>query len=181
MTMTSEKTPTRHKAKRHYWLREDFKELMSVLRIDGHEFPGDRKSSASLTYPKNIEGAFRELRLRGLECDAATLMELVEKRIVLPKGDMSNLEWSEEDIDAAAEWLNESQRWGPWTHFCWVANLRYGQAVQAHRYMCARHGLGFSMSFDALGVVTVIEPAENPDDYARVRFYPKGTKVEASQ
>ena len=37
MTMTSEKTPTRHKAKRHYWLREDFKELLQKAQATDGE------------------------------------------------------------------------------------------------------------------------------------------------
>ena len=65
-----------------------------------------------------------------------------------------------------------------------MANLRFGQAVRAHRYMCARHDLGVRTSFDVVGVVTVIDPPDNPehsDDYARVRFYPQGTKVEVQE
>jgi len=81
-------------------------------------------------------------------------------------------------LDAAAEWLYEHERWNPWTHYCWVSNLRFGQAVRAHRYMCARYNKGFSVGFDAIGLVTVIEPPDNPNDYARVQFYPKGTRVE---
>ena len=89
--------------------------------------------------------------------------------------------WSKDTIDAAAEWLYENERWGSWTHFCWVCNLRYGQCVKAHRVAAARYDLGISLSFDPLGLVTVIEPADDPDDYAYVRFFPKGTKVEPQE
>lgn len=184
--------------KRHYWLREDFDELMGVLPGDGM-YPGARDSSMSLTYPKSTKGAAAELKLRGLQCDEATLIFLADKGIVTPerghsvvsddKGNVSTVPsgviayWSKETIDAAAEWLYANDQWSHWTHFCWVSNLRYGQAVRAHRYMCARHGLGWVTSFDALGVVTVIEapPVNGPDDYARVRFYPQGTKVEVPE
>jgi hypothetical protein len=167
--------------KQHYWLREDFDHLMGLLPAADHEFPGDRKSSTSLTYPKNIEGAFRELRFRGLQCDASTLMQLIEQKVVRPAGELSALEWSKEDIDAAAEWLYEHGRWGSWTHFCWVCNLRYGQCIKAYRVAVARYGLPFTLSFDPLGLVTVVEPAENPDDYAYVRFFPKGVAVEPQE
>ncbi len=167
--------------KRHYWLREDFDHLMGLLPAADHEFPNSRKSSSSLAYPKNIEGAFRELRLRGLQCDASLLMHLVEQRVVNPAGELSNLEWSKEDIDAAAEWLYEREHWTSLTHFCFVSNLRFGQAVKAVRVAMARYGLPFTLSFDVLGLVTVVEPAADVDDYAWVRFYPQGTKVEPKE
>jgi hypothetical protein len=183
MTTASEK-----QEKRHYWLREDFDRLMDLLPAADREmllqmgasldFPGDRSRSTSLVYPKTIEGAFRELRMRGLKCDAADLMHLVEQRIVQPAGELSDLQWGKEDIDAAALWLYENERWDSWTHFCWVCNLRFGQCVQAYRVAAARFGWGFSQSFDPLGRVTVIEPPDDPDDYARIRFFPKGAKVE---
>ena len=43
------------------------------------------------------------------------------------------------------------------------------------------YGLGLSLSFDVLGLVTVIEPAEDPDDYAHIRLFPKGTVVEPQE
>jgi hypothetical protein len=188
MAMT---TATEKREKRHYWLREDFDRLMDLLPAADREMllqmgaslelPGDRSRSTSLVYPKTIEGAFRELRMRGLKCDAADLMRLVEQRIVQPAGELSDLQWSKDDIDAAAEWLYENERWDSWTHFCWVCNLRFGQCVQAYRVAAARFGWGFSHSFDPLGRVTVIEPPDDPDDYARVRFFPKGTKVEPKE
>ncbi len=183
--------------KRHYWLREDFDELMGVLPGNDLAHPGSSDSSMSLAYPKSLKGAAAELKLRGLTCDEADLALLAEKGIVTPQQGQSLVSdhrgnvgtvpsskitfWTKDNVDAAAEWLYENERWNSWTHFCWVANLRFGQAVRAHRYMCARHDLGFTTSFDALGVVSVIEPPDNPDAYARVRFYPKGTKVEAGE
>jgi hypothetical protein len=183
--------------KRHYWLRSDFDELMGVLAGSSLPDAGSADSSCSLAYPKSTKGAVAELKLRGLECDAMALHHLVDKGIVTPKpghtlvndrqGNVGIIAserlvfWGKADIDAAAEWLYDNDYWGHWTHFCWVADLRFGQAVQAHRYMCARHNLGFSIGFDAIGVVSVIEPPENPNDYARVRFYPKGTKVEVGK
>lgn len=171
--------------KRYYLVREDFEHLMGLLPAAEHQFPGDRKSSTSLVYPKNTEGAFRELRLRGLQCDGIQLWELAKQGIAKPVGARPMmtwtgedfLEWSKEDIDAAAEWLYENQHWNPWTHFCWVTNVRYGQAVKAYRVAAARYNLPFTIGFDPLGLVTVVEPAENPDDYAYVRFFPKGMKV----
>lgn len=172
---------TEQRTKRHYWLRDDFEEMIRV--IPGADMPmgADAKSSSSLVYPKNTEGAFRELRLRGLQCDAATLMELAEKQIVRPTGGLSDLEWDRDDIDAAADWLYDNQRWGSWTHFCWVSNVRFGQAVKAHRVTCARYGLGFNLSFDVLGMVTIVEPATDSESYAWIRFCPAGTAIETKE
>jgi hypothetical protein len=191
-TTTEERAvPKAGRQKRHYWLREDFDRLMELLpaadremlkeMLPESELAADRSSSSSLIYPKTIEGAFRELRLRGLKCDAADLLHLVEQRIVQPAGELSNLQWSKVDIDAAAEWLYENERWDSWTHFCYVCNLRFGQCVQAYRVAAARFSWGFSLSFDPLGRVTVIEPPADPDDYARIRFFPKGTTVEPKE
>jgi len=181
----------RDRSKRHYWVREDFDHLMGLLPAADHESPGSRKSSTSLTYPKNTEGAFRELRLRGLHVDGIYLWQLAEKGIVQPAGARPGmtwtgedwLEWSKEDIDAAAEWIyaNDETKWSSWTHFCWVNNLSFGQCVKASRVAAARYGLGLSLSFDVLGLVTVIEPAEDPDDYAHIRLFPKGTVVEPQE
>lgn len=181
----------RGNAKRHYWVREEFDHLMGLLPGRDHEFPGERKSSTSLVYPKNTEGAFRELRLRGLDVDGIYLWQLAEKGHVQPKGARPNmvwtgedyLEWSKEDIDAAAEWIyeNDHLRMSPWAQFCWVNNLSYGQCVKAYRVAAARYRLGFTLSFDPLGMVTLIEPAEDPDDYAHIRFFPKGTVVEPQE
>ncbi len=184
--------PETTKTKRHYWLREDFdvlmdlmpaedREILKELMPEGIEFPRARSSSTSLTYPKTTEGAFRELRLRGLQCSASTLLELVEQHAVSPGGEWSSLEWSKDDIDQAAEWLYDNQRWTSWTHFCWVTNVRFGQAVKSRRVASARFGLPFDMSFDPLGLVTVIEPPTDPDDYAYVRFFPRGTKIEPAE
>ena len=140
---------------------------------------------------------YAKLRLRGLTCDEALLAKLADEGIVNPKrgeslkaDDEGNatfepsaviLDWSKDDIDAAAEWLYENEYWNSWTHFCWVANLRYGQAVKAHRVTCARYQLGFSLGFDVLGLVTVIKPHKEEGDYARVQFYPHGTVVEPKE
>lgn len=184
-------TNERGQSKRHYWVREDFDHLMDLLPAAEHEFPGDRKSSSSLTYPKSTEGAFRELRLRGLQVDGIDLWQLAADGIVEPTGARPGmtwtgedyLEWSEADIDTAAEWIyeNDETKWSSWTHFCWVSNLSFGQCVKAFRVAAARYGLGFSLSFDPLGLVTVIEPAETPDEYAYIRFFPKGTVVEPQE
>jgi len=183
---------------RHYWLREDFDELIGV--IPGADLPvgGGGSASCSLVYPKWTRGAVAELKLRGLECDAAMLVQMAEKGVVnpqrgasvvcdgqseveaVPPGDVMTWSWSKADIDAAAEYLYDEGHWGSWTHFCWVANLRYGQAVKAHRVACLKYDKGFSLNFDVPGFVTVIEPAADASvDYARVQFYPGGTRLEA--
>ena len=164
--------------KRHYLLRADFDHLMDLLPGDDHEFPGDRDSSASLHYPKSTEGAHRELVLRGLKCDAALLREFVDRQIVKTDGEL----WSKDDIDAAAEWLYEDEsHWDSFTHFCWVNNLRFGQCIKARRVAAAMFRLPFSLSFDPLGLVSVVEPAEGSDDYAFIRFFPKGTKLQPAE
>jgi len=185
------------KSRRHYWLREDFDELISV--IPGSDLPvgGGGSTSCSLVYPKLTGGAVAELKLRGLSCNAEMLVHLAEKGIVSPQASKSTvadgksevgtapstrgelLSWSKADIDAAAEYLYENDFWDSWTHFCWVGNLRYGQAVKAHRVACLKYDKGFSVGFDVPGFVTVIEPAADASvDYARIRFLPGGTKLE---
>lgn len=167
---------------RHYWLREDFEELIGVIPSEEIEFPGDRDASCTLAYPKSTKGAVAELKLRGLKCDGYLLTKLADDGIVKPKlmaGSKQILEWDRADIDAAAEWLYENKQWDSWTHFCWVANLRFGQAVKAHRVACVRHHLGFHLSFDVPGLVAVIEPAKDGDGYALIQFFPAGTKLDA--
>ena len=179
--------------RRHYWLREDFDHLMGLLPGAGLALPGSSTSGASLTYPKHTEGAAAELKLRGLECDGFLLQQLADEGIIKPgrghslvsdnEGNVRTvpssriLYWSKEDIDAAAEHLYLQGRWCPWTSFCLVGNLRFGQAVKAHRVAAARYGLGFTYGFDPIGLVTVIEPPAEGEEYAFVRFYPKGTKL----
>ena len=196
MTTSSER-PAVETQKRHYWLREDFDHLIGLLPGGDFRFAGDADRSATLAYPKSTEGAFRELRLRGLKCDAEILERLAEQRIVNPqrgnalvsdgKGNAEYvpstqlLMWDKEAIDAAAEWLYDNEHWSSWTHYCWVTNLRFGQAVKAYRVAAARYGLPFSIGFDPLGLVSVVEPAATADDYAWVRFFPKGTKVEPQE
>ena len=191
------KTTETGQVKKHYWLRPDFAEAMQLIPGNDLGLPGSSNSSMSLAYPKTSSGAVAELKLRGLKCDEADLAALIAEGIVTPRrgesmvcdekgnvGFVPSLKvayWSADDIDAAAEWLYEHERWNPWTHFCWVSNLRFGQAVRAHRYMCARYNKGFSVGCDAIGLVTVIEPPDDPADYARVRFYPKGTKVQVQE
>lgn len=191
---TNEPTMQDQPAKAHYWLREDFDELIGV--IPGADLPmrGDRDASCSLVYPKSTKGAAAELKLRGLQCDESLLARLVDEGVVEPErghslvsdqqGNVGTVPserlimWSKKAIDAAAEWLYDNEHWGSWTHFCWVANLRYGQAVKAHRVTCIKYGLGFHVGFDVPGLVTVIEPAREEDGYARIAFHPMGTKLE---
>jgi len=181
----------------HFWLRKDFDELMELIPVSALPAHGAEDLSISLAYPKSVKGAVAELNLRGLTCDEADMESMVKAGIVTPRRGKSPAcderdnahsvpstkltHWAASDIDAAADWLYKHERWNPWTHFCWVSNLRFGQAVLAHRYMCARYNKGFSAGFDAIGLVTVIEPPDNPADYARVRFYPKGVKVQVQE
>ena len=180
-------------AHRHYWLRQDFDAMMEMVPGNDPPLPEAKDTSFSLTYPKSVKGAVAELNIRGLKCDEADMESMVKAGIVTPRHgeatacterNNANLAtstkitvWSAADIDAAAEWLYKNERWNPWTHYCWMSNLRFGQAVRAHRYMCARYRKGFSVSFDGIGIVTVIEPSDDPADYARVQFYPRGPLV----
>jgi len=192
--MTSENvTRTQGTSRKHYWLREDFEEMMRVIPEIDRRDSGSEDASCTLAYPKSTRGAVGELRLRGLTCDGDLLVKLVDDGVVDPgrghslvtdkEGNVGMvpstrlLMWDRKDIDAAAEWLYENERWGSWTHFCWVSNLRYGQAVKAHRVACVKYGLGFTLSFDVPGLLTVIEPSPECADYAYIRFYPMGTKL----
>ncbi|MBM4017149.1 MAG: hypothetical protein FJ288_02285 [Planctomycetes bacterium] len=191
---TENRSDSARKTKRHYWLREDFDHLMGLLPGADRAWPDSGKSASSLFYPKHTEGAVAELKLRGLKCDGYLLTELAEKDIVNPgrghslvsdnEGNVHTvpssriLYWSKADIDLVAEHLYQDERnWTPWTHFCWVANLRFGQVAKAHRVAAARYGLGFSVGWDVLGLVTVIEPPEDSEDYAYLRFLPASAKV----
>jgi len=185
------------RALRHYWLRQDFDEAMSL--IPGNVIPSTIAAdiSISLTYPKSVKGAVAELNLRGLMCNEADMESMVKAGIVTPRHDESPAcdergnanfvpstmitYWTEADVDTAAEWLYKHERWTPGTCFCVRSNLRYGQAVLAHRYMCARYNKGFSAGFAVIGLLTLIEPADDSVDYARVRFYPKGTPFEVKK
>jgi len=168
--------------KRHYWLREDFDNLMGLLPGGDVALPGDDRSGSSLHYPKRTEGAISELKLRGLQCDVDAIEAIIAEGVVDPKLMPTSPEgvmlWRKEDIDAAAEHLNRHLKWSPWTAFCFVANIRFGQAVKAYRVAAARYGLGFTFGFDLPGLVTVIEPGDSPDDYAWIAFYPGDTKLQ---
>ncbi len=181
--------------KRHYWIREDFdvqmgrRQHLAPRSEDSKPTEETKKSSMSLVYPKNTEGAYRELRLRGLECDGIVLWQLAAKGIVTPIGARREmqwngkdyLEWRKEDIDAAAEWLYEEGRWCSWTHFCWVCNLSFGQCIEARQMMSIEYGYKESFSFDPVGLITVIEPRESSEDFAAVRFFPKGTELKVTK
>ena len=182
----------------HYWVREDFDYLMGLIPDLGFPIPHDRDSGTSIRYTKSTEGAVRELKLRGLQADGFLVTKLTEKGILNPerghslavdeKDELTTvpstriLSWDKEQIDAAAEWLYQHDYWGSWTHFCWVANLRFGQAVKAHRVACARYGLAFQTGFDIPGFLTVIEPAQDATrNYATVSFYPDTMKAEVTK
>jgi len=170
--------------KKHYWLREDFDNLMGLLPGADVELPNGNKLGHSLQYPKHVEGALAELKLRGLQVDGHSLQKLVDEGVVHPKrmeGSDTMTLWSKDDIDAAAEYLYENDQWSPWTHFCYVANIRFGQAVKAYQVAAARYGLGFTLNFDLPGLVTVIEPGEEPDDYAWIKFFPRNTKLQPQE
>jgi hypothetical protein len=166
--------------KSHYWLRRDFDNLMGLLPGAEIALPNGNRLGHTLQYPKHVEGAIAELKLRGLECDAATLESLVAEGVVnperMPESDGIKM-WSKDDIDAAAEYLYDHDKWSPWTAFCFVSNIRFGQAVKAYRVAAARYNLGFTLNFDLPGLVTVIEPGDSPDDYAWITFYPGDTKL----
>jgi hypothetical protein len=54
-------------------------------------------------YPKDLRAAVSELRRRGYDASVALLQYMVEEGLAEPEGDY----WSEGDIDAAAEELEE--------------------------------------------------------------------------
>ncbi len=172
-------------AKRHYWVREDFDHLMGLLPGADRVTPNGNKQGSTLEYPKHTEGAVSELKLRGLTCDGEKLVGMVSEGIVKPElmaGSQSIYMWEKADIDAAAEHLFAKREWNSWTHFCFVGNLRFGQAVKAYRVAAAKYGLGFSMSFDILGLTTVIEPAENAaTDYGWVKFFPADVSLDPQE
>lgn len=166
--------------KKHYWLREDFDTLMGLLPGAEIILPHGNTLGHTLQYPKHVDGAIAELKLRGLLADRKAMEMMVAEGIVRPflMSDSAGITlWDKEDIDATADYLYENDRWSSWTHFCYVSNIRFGQAVKAYRVAAARYNLGFSLNFDLPGLVTVIEPGQTPDDYAWVAFYPGDAKL----
>jgi len=208
----------------HFWLREDFEAMMPVLLAD----TGGKAAAVSLTYPGSTKDATEELKLRGLRTVPCQLFQLVADGFVnparLPGGAnmpvgrpdskcgkeaaaRPNLAWDRADVDAAADWLYKRRYWDRWTDFCWMANLRFGQVIEAYRAFCAADGKGFQLGLDVLGSpaarahwtfgrpvrpagdgserfvqaeaapVMVIEPSPAGEGYARVRFFPAGTKL----
>jgi hypothetical protein len=138
----------------------------------------DKDAGYSLAYPKSFTGAVGELQHRGLDCPRSLLMKLVEDRVVIPRGRGDNQEWSEEDIDEAAEWLRAYGHLNAWGHFCEVANVEFGQAVKAYRDAVSRYGLMENVTFEPLGVTVVVKPASDAiTGYATVEFYPAGASV----
>lgn len=198
-TLNDELPTPRDGELRHYWLREDFDHLMSLIGAEDFPVLTGQNSGTALVYPKTTEGAVMELRTRGLKCDRVLLTKLVEDGILNPRrghlltsddhGEVKFqpistriLYWDKEAIDYAAEWLYQHDYWESWTHFCWVANLRFGQAVKAHRVACARYGLGFHTAFDIPGFLTIIEPTQDATlNYATVSFYPDTMKAEVTR
>lgn len=170
-------TETQPATKRHYWTRDDFDSLMGLLPLANQDGKDHRRSSTSLVYPKSTEGAYRELRLRGLECDQSDLLRLVADGIVSPSEDGDDIEWGKSHIDQAAEWLYEHRRWNSWTHFCFIANVSFGQCVKAYRVAVVRYNLPFMLSFEPQGLAVSVEPASDHNQFGRIRFFPHGTKV----
>jgi hypothetical protein len=194
--MTCSVAATGPQERRHYWLREDFEELVSAIPEAGRLDAGDKAASVSLVYPKDTTAVAAELQFRGLRGSPCQLFELVARRVVNPggigsgkmdeekmarlRGPASNppvLHWDRPDVDAAAEWFDKRRYWTTWTHFCCMANLRFGQAVDAYRAFCTANGKGFQLGIDLRGMVTAIEPDPAGEGYAHVRFFPAGTRL----
>jgi len=169
--------------KRHYWLREDFDQLIELLpRVDLKSLRG----GAASEYPKTTRQVFAELLMRGLHVDTSTMSFIMRhgKACVAHKtvdDRWENLAWEKDHVDAAAEWLYGKGKWSSRTHFCANGNLRYGQVVKAYCVAAARFGLPFVMGFDLKDLVAVIEPADDANEYAYVRFFPRGTTVESRE
>ena len=162
--------------KRHYWMRDDFDHLMGLLPAKDAEC--GRSAGASLSYPKTTKGACRELRLRGLEASPPVLDYFIKEGTVVPERTGRKYRWHRNHIDLLAEELNTHEIWTVHTCFCWTANLRFGQCVKAFRVATARYGLDFCLNFNPDGLVVVIEPGANPNDYAYIRFFPRGARLE---
>ena len=166
--------------KRHYWLRESFTYLVSLMMevtptrlwADGH------RNGLSIVYPKTTLGASRELHVRGLDTTVPALEYLIRRKLVRPLRTGRNYQWEPEHIDQAAEYFDQHRNWAATTHFCRVANLEFGQVVSAYRVAAARDNIPLSTNFDLQYLTTVIEPTAEPGGFARVQFYPRGTTFE---
>lgn len=167
------KSMTTISTKRHYWLRDDFNHLMSLVPANLIKSAHDHRIGSSLTYPKTTAGACYELILRGIDASVPRLNYLIKQRIVMPCRTDRNYGWDQEQIDRAAEHLNQNKLWMPHTHFCQLMNLRFGQCVKAYRVAAARYALPFCFGFDMRNLAACIEPASESDDFARIRFYPR--------
>jgi hypothetical protein len=159
--------------KRHYWLRDSFAHLASLtaeVTLGGLGANGADQGH-SIVYPKTTLGACRELQVRGLNASVPALNDLIRRRLVRPPRAGRNYQWFPEQIDWAAEYLDQQEEWTATTQFCRVADLEFGQVVKAYRVAAARFGLPFRVDFELQHVVAVIEPASAPTAYARVRFH----------
>lgn len=110
------------------------------------------------------------MQVRGLNASVPALNYLIRRGLVRPPRAGRNYEWFPEQIDWAAEYLDQQEEWTATTQFCRVADLEFGQMVKAYRVAAARFGLPFRCDFELQHVVAVIEPAAAPTAYARVRF-----------
>lgn len=114
------------KDKVHYWVREDFDELMGLLPGADMAMPNSATSGSSLFYPKHTEGAVAELKMRGLVCDCYLLTQLAEQGVVTPGRGESMVTDDEGNVDKhVPACLQERRQW-----VCWKYVVRNGRQTK---------------------------------------------------
>lgn len=118
-------------------------------------------------YPKDVRAAVTELRRRGYDASVALLQYMVEEGLAEPEGDY----WSEADIDAVAEELDERELYTSESQFF----LHLG--VDAAEYFRALHAAWDKVRDEFGDAATPVNPAP---DYFIMTVHPPRMDREGS-
>lgn len=78
-------------------------------------------------FPMNLAGASSHLRSRGYDCRPPMLEMLIENGVVTPA---NRDEWTQADVDAAAEHFEECQLYVPYAAMCQTLGCRYADFLR---------------------------------------------------
>lgn len=86
-------------------------------------------------FPLSTAAACRHLRLRGYDCKPAMLDLLVENGVVSPTQPDA---WTQEAVDAAAEYFEQSEMFVPYAAMCQTLRCRYVEFLRPLREAAER-------------------------------------------